>query len=101
MGIYFPFLILGAALSAQTVPSAGAEYQFPRDARRDPWQMPDQVIKALNLSSSETVAVIEEGYPYFAPRIAPLVKKVYAVNTDLRAFEGRGALPASISMILS
>jgi hypothetical protein len=103
MRIYFFMLVLGANLSAQTVlnSSPGREYQFPFDARRDPWQMPDDVIKALNFSGSETVAVIEEGYPYFAPRIALLVKKVYAVNTDLRAFKGRGALPPGISTILS
>jgi arsenite methyltransferase len=103
MRIHFLLLVLSAALSAQTIPnpSRGGEYQFPPDARRDPWQKPDDVIKALNFSSSETVAVIEEGYPYFAPRIAPFVKKVYAVNTDLRAFQGRGALPSSISTIVS
>jgi hypothetical protein len=103
MRIYFLLLILRATLSAQLVPnsSPGGEYKFPANARRDPWQMPDEVINALNFTSSETVAVIEEGYPYFAPRIAPLVKKVYAVNTDLRAFQGRGALPPGISTILS
>lgn len=103
MRIYLLLSVLVAALSAQTVPnlSPGEEYKFPPDARRDPWQMPDAVIKALNLSSSETVAVIEEGYPYFAPRIAPFVKKVYAVNSDPRAFQGRGALPASISAIVT
>ena len=103
MRIYLLLLVLGAALSAQTVPnsSPGGEYKFPLDARRDPWQMPDGVIKALNLSSSETVAVIEEGYPYFAPRIAPFVKKVYAVNSDPRAFQGRGVLPSGISAIVS
>jgi len=100
---YFFLLILGASLPAQTPPSfsPGDEYRFPPDARRDPWQKPFEVITALNFSSSETVAVIEIGYPYFAPRIAPLVKKVYSVNTDLQAFQGRGALPPGISKILS
>jgi len=100
---YFLLLILGASLSAQTPPSftPGDEYRLPPDARRDPWQKPFEVIAALNFSSSETVAVIENGYPYFAPRIAPLVKKVYSVNTDSRAFEGRGALPPGIAKVLS
>jgi protein-L-isoaspartate O-methyltransferase len=100
MRCYFLLLALGVALAAQTIPmSSSGQYKPPVDARRDPWQMPDDVIKALNLSSSETVAVIEAGYPYFAPRIAPFVKKVYAVNSDPRAFQGRGAQPPGISTI--
>jgi hypothetical protein len=104
-------LLFSAAvtLSAQTTPAPvrqdqsqpGTEYQIPRDARRDPWQKPDQVIGALKFSASETVAVIESGYPYFPQRIAPLVKKVYAVNTDPRAFRGRGTLPVQISPIVA
>jgi hypothetical protein len=69
----------------------------PSNPARDPWQMPSQVIDSLNFSPSDTVAVIENGYPYFAPRIAPLVKKLYAVNTDSRSFQGKGALPAGVS----
>ena len=103
MRLYFLLLILGAGLPGQTPPSfsPGDEYRFPPDARRDPWQKPGEVIAALNFASSETVAVIENGYPYFAPRIAPFVKKVYSVSTDLRAFQGRGALPPGIGKILS
>ena len=77
-------LLFGAAvtLSAQTTPAPvsqdqsqpGGEYKIFRDPSRDPWQKPDQVIRALKFSASETVAVIESGYPYFPQRIAPLVK---------------------------
>jgi len=103
MRIFLLPFVLWAALSAQTGPNSlpGDQYRFPPNSRRDPWQKPDQVIKALNFSASESVAVIEVGYAYFAPRIAPLVKKVYAVNTDSRAFEGPGSLPPSISTIVS
>ena len=103
MQVFLLLFFLLAALSAQTVPSSlpGDEYKFPSNSRRDPWQKPDQVIKALNFSASESVAVIEVGYSYFAPRIAPLVKKVYAVNTDSRAFEGPGSLAPGISRIVS
>jgi hypothetical protein len=79
----------------------GDENHSLRDPRRDPWQKPDQVISALNFSETETVAVIENGYPYFAPRIAPLVQKVYAVNIDPRAFEGRGKLPPGVSGVVA
>jgi hypothetical protein len=99
-----PIVLLFSAvtLSAQSVSSQpGAENHSLRDPRRDPWQKPDQVISALGFSPSETVAVIENGYPYFAPRIAPLVKKVHAINMDPRAFEGRGQLPPGASPIVA
>jgi predicted methyltransferase len=96
-------LLAVTTLPAQTIQGfrPGAEYQIPRDPRRDPWQMPDQVISALSLTATQTVAVIENGYPYFAQRIAPLVKRVYAVNGDSRAFQGRGTLPLEISPIVA
>jgi hypothetical protein len=43
----------------------------------------------------------ENGYPYFAPRTAPLVQKAYVVNADPRAFEGRGKLPPGATAIVS
>ena len=85
-----------ALLTAQSLP----EQQVPADPVRDSWQKPDAVIAALNFSPTETIAVIENGYPYFAPRIAPYVKQVYSVNADPRAFTGRGAPPASVSTIV-
>ena len=96
----FSALILSAQTTA-VISQPQGEYLIPPDPLRDPWQKPDQVISALNFSTSETVAVIENGYPYFPQRIAPYVKKVYAVNSDNRSFQGRGALPPSISTIVS
>lgn len=95
--------VLLADLGAQTTTSVlpGSEYVIQPDPTRDPWQKPSQVIETLNFTSSQTVAVVEEGYPYFAQRIAPLVRKVYAINTDARAFQGRGQLPPTISTIVS
>jgi hypothetical protein len=84
-------------LSAQLLP----ETQILPDPIRDPWQRPDQVISALKFTAAETVAVIENGFPYFAQRIAPHVGKVYAVNTDPRAFQGRGVLPPEITTIIA
>jgi len=82
-------------------PQPGAEYSIPRDDRRDPWQKPDQVIAALTFSPTESVAVIESGYPYFAPRIARLVQKLYAINSDSRAFQPPIPLPPSVSPVTS
>jgi protein-L-isoaspartate O-methyltransferase len=99
-------VVLGLPVShavAQSFPGLQSqpEYQIHPDDTRDSWQQPKQVIDALAFSPTETVAVIETGFPYFAPRIAPLVKKLYAINNDSRSFEGRGALPPSISTIVS
>jgi hypothetical protein len=90
-------------LPAQSKPvtqSAG-DYHLQPDPIRDPWQKPEQVISALSFSASETVAVLENGYPYFAPRIAPLVNKVYAISNDARAFQGKGTLPLGITPIVA
>jgi hypothetical protein len=92
MRIYASFVILTVPLLAQ-IPGVPK----PRDA----WQNPNQVISALQFSPSENVAWVESGYPYFAPRIVPLVKKVYAVNTDPRAFQGQGMLPPGVIPIVS
>lgn len=98
MRISFVFFSVSAIaiLAGQSLP----EFQIQPDPLRDPWQRPDVVISALKFSSNETVAVIENGYPYFAPRIAPYVGQVYAVNTDPRAFKGRGKLPPGVSPII-
>jgi len=101
LAIALLFSVVTLSAQGRSGSQAGAENHIQNDPLRDPWQMPDQVISALKFSPAETVAVIENGYPYFAPRIAPLVKKVYAVNADQRAFQGRGELPSSVSLIVA
>jgi predicted methyltransferase len=94
MRIVLAILFSLATISAQQIVPPGGPYPFPADPLRDPWQKPDEVIASLSFSSSETVAVIEDGYPYFAPRIAGHAKKVYAVNSDPLALQGpRGSSP--------
>src|ERR1700736_1937212 len=97
MKISLAIIFAALTLSAQTPPEA----QILSDPNRDPWQKPDQGISALKFAASETVAIIENGYPYLAQRIAPHVRKVYAVNSDPRAFQGRGALPPGIFTIVA
>jgi predicted methyltransferase len=96
-------LLAATTLTPQTIQGfrPGAEYQILRDPRRDPWQKPDQVIAALGVTTLQTVAVVENGYPYFAPRIASLVNHVYAVSNDSRSFQGRGTISAEISPIVA
>jgi predicted methyltransferase len=93
-------VMLGAHGQTGPASSSKGSYHLPPDPTRDPWQRPDEVIAALNFSKSETVIVIEDGYPYFPQRIAPLVKSVYAVNADARAFQGRGTLAGIASTVV-
>lgn len=54
------------------------------DPARDEWQKPHQVIDALALPSTASVADIGAGTGYFAVRLAHMVSKgrVYAVDTE-------------------
>ncbi|HVW86968.1 MAG TPA: hypothetical protein VHB50_19915 [Bryobacteraceae bacterium] len=103
MRTFITFCFTAAVLWGQifTATQPGVEYRILSEPNRDPWQKPDQVISALKFSSSETVAVIENGYPYFATRIAPHAGKVYAINADPRAFQGPKAPPPGVGDILS
>jgi len=66
-----------------------------RDAQRDEWQKPEEVIRALEIGPEDVVADIGAGSGYFARRFARHARKVYAVDVDARALESaaRGAPP--------
>lgn len=66
-----------------------------RDAGRDEWQKPDEVIRALEIAPQDVVADIGAGSGYFARRLARHARKVYAVDVDARALEAaaKGAPP--------
>jgi len=54
------------------------------DKRRDSWQMPDQLLKALQLTGKEKVADLGAGTGYFSWRLAKLLPegKVYAADSE-------------------
>lgn len=54
------------------------------DPRRDEWQKPHEVIKALQLSRDAVVADIGAGTGYFAVRLAHMVSagRIYAVDAE-------------------
>lgn len=54
------------------------------DPKRDAWQKPDEVIRALALKSDAVIADIGSGTGYFAVRIARMVPegRVYGVDTE-------------------
>lgn len=53
------------------------------DPARDAWQRPDDVLAALDLAPTMTVAEVGAGTGYFAVRLARAVPQGHAVATDL------------------
>jgi hypothetical protein len=101
LATYLSAMALAAQNAAPPAIQSGPAHHDRSNPWRDPWQKPDQVIAALNFSATESVAVIEDGYPYFAPRIAPHVAKVYAVNSDPRALSGPREKSALFTPVVS
>ena len=83
-------------------PSSDEYAKVLEDPSRDEWQKPHDVIMALNLKSTDSVADIGAGTGYFARRFANHAGKVYAVDIDekLLAIAAKNA-PPSLQTILS
>jgi ubiquinone/menaquinone biosynthesis C-methylase UbiE len=72
------------------------------DPSRDEWQKPHEVVYALGLKGTETVADIGAGTGYFARRFAHHAGKVYAVDIDARLLDGVARqAPANLTTILA
>ena len=63
-------------------PSSDEYAKVLEDPSRDKWQKPHEVVMALDLKPSDTVADIGAGTGYFARRFAQHGGKVYAVDID-------------------
>jgi arsenite methyltransferase len=76
-------------------PSSGEYAKVLEDPSRDAWQKPHDVVMALNLKPTDTIADIGAGTGYFARRFAHHAGKVYAVDVDqkLLAIAGKDAPP--------
>ena len=81
-------LACASGLPAQTAhqhhpPESPAEYaRVLEDPGRDAWQKPHDVVMALHLKATDTVADIGAGSCYFARRFAHHAGLVYAVDID-------------------
>jgi len=84
-------------------PQSAAEYaQVLEDPARDAWQKPHEVLEALHLKGTETIADIGAGSCYFARRFAHHAAQVYAVDIDARLLEiCRKDAPANLKTVLS
>ena len=69
-------------------PGSAEEYvRVLEDPQRDAWQKPHEVVMALDLKPTETVADIGAGSGYFTRRFAMHAAKVYAVDIDAKLLE--------------
>src|ERR1035441_8224244 len=77
-----------AQVAHQHHPPGPDEYaQVLEDPQRDSWQKPHEVVMALDLKPTETVADIAAGSGYFTRRFAMHAGKVYAVDIDAKLLE--------------
>ena len=69
-------------------PSSSDEYaKVLEDPSRDEWQKPHDVVMALDLNPTDTIADIGAGTGYFARRFALHAGKVYAVDIDAKLLD--------------
>src|ERR1035438_116612 len=100
------FLCVVAALGQvphQHHPPSSAEYaKVLEDPSRDEWQKPHDVITALGLKSTDTVADIGAGTGYFARRFAQHAGTVYAVDIDEKLLDiAQMNAPANLKTVLA
>jgi len=84
-------------------PQSAAEYaRVLEDPARDAWQKPHEVLEALRLEGTQTIADIGAGTCYFARRFARHAALVYAVDIDAGLLEiCRKDAPANLKTVLS
>ncbi len=107
MRLYINLFILATAGFAQVPgmhnhhPSSGEYAQVLEDPSRDEWQKPHDVVMALGLKQTDTVADIGAGTGYFARRFAMHAGKVYAVDIDkdLLAIIRKNAPPNLVTVL--
>jgi arsenite methyltransferase len=84
-------------------PRDAAEYaKVLEDPKRDDWQLPHQVITALDIQPGETIADIGAGSGYFTRRFAHHAAKVYAVDIDPKLLDMvKKNAPANVIPVLA
>jgi len=99
---FFATVALGQVAHQHHPPSSEEYAKVLEDPARDEWQKPHEVVMALDLRPTETVADIGAGTGYFARRFAHHAGKVYAVDIDakLLAIAGEKA-PANLETVLA
>src|ERR1035437_5529182 len=101
-----PFLCLAVATGQvphQHHPPTSEEYaRVLEDPSRDEWQKPHDVVMALNLKPTDTIADIGAGTGYFARRFTHHAGKVYAVDIDQKLLDiAEKDAPANLKTVLA
>jgi ubiquinone/menaquinone biosynthesis C-methylase UbiE len=84
-------------------PQSSDEYaRVLNDPKRDAWQLPHEVIVALNLRKDESIADIGAGTGYFSKRFARHAGTVFAVDVDAKLLRlaSQGA-PENLKTVLA
>jgi len=96
--------LLWAQVEHQHHPPASAE-EYARvleDPSRDAWQLPHEVVMALDLKATDTIADLGAGTGYFSRRFAHHAGKVLAVDIDPQLLEIiRKDAPANLETVLA
>ncbi len=107
MRLYGYMLILSTVAFAQVPhqhhPPSSEEYaKVLEDPSRDEWQKPHDVVMALDLKPTDTIADIGAGTGYFARRFAMHAGKVYAVDIDQKLLDiAAKDAPANLKTVLA
>jgi ubiquinone/menaquinone biosynthesis C-methylase UbiE len=91
-----------AQVAHQHHPPSTSEYaKVLEDPGRDEWQKPHEVVMALGIKPTDTIADIGAGTGYFARRFANHAGKVYAVDIDkdLLAITAKNAPPNLVAVL--
>jgi ubiquinone/menaquinone biosynthesis C-methylase UbiE len=98
----FVAVTLGQVPHQHHHPSSEEYARVLEDPSRDEWQKPHDVVMALDLKPTDTVADIGAGTGYFTRRFAHHAGKVYAVDIDekLLAIAREGA-PANLETVVA
>lgn len=98
--------------AATAFPQAAHQHHPPRsveeyarilnDPKRDAWQKPAEVVAALDVKATETIADIGAGTGYFSRRLAHHAARVYAVDIDEKLLEmAKKGAPANMQTIVA
>jgi arsenite methyltransferase len=81
--IFIPVVVVLGQVPHQHHPPSTDEYaKVLEDPSRDEWQKPHDVVMALDLKPTDTIADIGAGTGYFSRRFAQHAGTVYAVDID-------------------
>jgi arsenite methyltransferase len=101
--IFIPVAVALGQVPHQHHPPSTSEYaKVLEDPSRDEWQKPHDVVLALEIKPTDTIADIGAGTGYFARRFAQHAGTVYAVDIDQKLLDiaGKNA-PANLTTVLA